>query len=77
MVDNPPDGAIDAFDKALGHPVIEVVEELMPPVAQRLDKPDQVPQILEELSCKQLRASVQQRKFAGPATAWKQSAIMS
>jgi hypothetical protein len=35
-VDNPTNGAIDAFDETLGHPVIEVVEEFMPPVAQRL-----------------------------------------
>ncbi len=28
-VDNPPDGALDAFDKALGPPVVEVAEELV------------------------------------------------
>jgi hypothetical protein len=50
-VDNATNGAVDAFYESLGHSIIEdfgelsraVVEELMPPVAQRLDKPNHIP----------------------------------
>ena len=41
-VDDAPDGAIDAFHKALGSAVIEIVEELIPPIGQGVDKSFQV-----------------------------------
>ena len=41
-IDDAADGTVDTFDKALGHSVVKVVEELMPPVAQSVGKPNQV-----------------------------------
>ena len=37
-VDNDPNGPIDTFYEAIGHPVVEVVENLSPPVVQGLDE---------------------------------------
>ena len=42
-VDNDTNGPIDAFHKAIGDPVLEIVEDLVPPVAQGLDEFEQEP----------------------------------
>jgi hypothetical protein len=42
-VDNGANGPIDAFHKAIGDPILEIVEDLMPPVTQGLDEFEQEP----------------------------------
>jgi len=42
VIDDVADGTVNTFDEALGHSVVKVVEELVPPVAQSVGKPDQV-----------------------------------
>jgi hypothetical protein len=39
--DNEPNGAVDAFDKALRDPIEEIIEEFGPPVSEGLDKLEQ------------------------------------